>query len=193
MKNTTCNHIMDSGRPCGSPPLHGKSFCYWHHRLRQDFNLPGTPGYRAPLLESPNSVLVALNHVYFAQARNLIHPRLAASMQSSLRLALQTFRQLDHPGNSEVATHPTDFGANLAAMKVVDADRKEATPLAPSAAAGAPQPSAANVHGARNSTASTAPLNPFVTNDRPAKSPVWDPEGCLSHYTAREKSGRRTG
>ena len=136
MHEPTCNHTMDSGRPCGSPPLHGKPFCYWHHRLRQDFSVPGTPNYRPPLLESPNSVLIALNHVYIAQARNLIDPRLARNLQSTLRIALQCFRQLDQPDKSELATNPADFGANFGPPREIDIRKSAGVPSPASVAEG---------------------------------------------------------
>ena len=185
MHDTTCNHTMDSGRPCGSPPLHGKPFCYWHYRLRQDFSVPGTPGYRAPLLESPNSVLVALNHVYVAQARNLIDSRLARNLQSTLRIALQCFRQLDRPEPKELVTNPRDFGANFGPLKEVDVPAgvpssavvAEGGVVAPAVCAQVPSPAR------KQNKSADSTFNPFVIPDRPAKDRYYDPEGCLANFT----------
>jgi len=164
---------MDSGRSCAAPSLRGKRFCYWHNRLRQDFKLPGTPGYQPPLLESPNSVVVALNHVFLAQSRGLIDERAARHLQWTLRLALQSFRLLDSPTPAEVVTDPPDFGANFGPGNAIDAaptgDKRPQPPIPPA-----------------------TPRAPFsksaeaASGHLPAPEPkrgIWDPEGCLSHFS----------
>jgi|SRR5581483_11698973 len=84
-----CEHIMDTGRPCGTPPLKGQPFCYYHRRLHADFILPGHPEYVPPTLESGASIQIALNHIYLALSKNLLDRRHANCMLSALRLAQQ--------------------------------------------------------------------------------------------------------
>ena len=199
---TTCNHTMDSGRPCGAPPLKGKPFCYWHHRLRQDFNLPGTPSYRPPLLESPNSVVVALDHVFLAQSRNLIDPRAARHLQWTLRLALQAFRQLDHPKAEEMVINPQDFGANFGATKEVDdvdpgpqvMEAGRPRPANPAPAEGGavtnlptrkPPVPTPNVADAKSVNSKQSPINHPTPASQPKRG-IYDPEGCLAHLVGRE-------
>ena len=81
-----CHHIMDSGRPCGTPPLKGQPFCYYHRRLHADFILPGHPKYIPPILEDRHSVQLALNHVYPALSKSLLDRKLANTMLYNLQL-----------------------------------------------------------------------------------------------------------
>ena len=94
MDQRPCDHIMDSGHPCGSPRVNGRDFCHWHLRLRADHVLPGRATYDPPLLENARSVVLALNHLYLAQGRGMIDHKSARHMQWTLRLALQAFRQI---------------------------------------------------------------------------------------------------
>jgi len=95
---------MDSGRNCASPRLTGGRFCYWHNRLHTQHFFPGNPKYEAPILDSPNAVALAVNHVYRGQASGLIDGKTARHLLNSLRLALQAFRLLDHPLPTEMVT-----------------------------------------------------------------------------------------
>lgn len=92
-----CQHIMDSGRPCGTPPLKGQPFCYYHRRLHADFILPGHPEYVPPKLESRASIQIALNHIYLALSKNLLDRRHANSMLATLRLAQKNAAEISLP------------------------------------------------------------------------------------------------
>jgi hypothetical protein len=95
---------MDSGRPCGSPPLTRGRYCYWHNRLHTEHHFPGNPKYQPPILDSPNAVLLALNHVFRAQSLGMIDERTARELRSALRLAFQIVRHLDTPKPEEIIT-----------------------------------------------------------------------------------------
>ena len=84
-----CQHIMDSGRRCQTPPVKGKPFCYYHGRLHATFILPGHPAYEPPILENRHSVQIALNHIFLAQSKNLIDRKTATSMAYTLQLVMQ--------------------------------------------------------------------------------------------------------
>ena len=112
MERLPCAHIMDSGRPCGSPRLLKARYCHWHNRLHTEHYLPGNPNYRPPVLDSPNAILLALNHVYRALAMGMITDKMARQLCVPLRLASQVVRRLDHPQPYEMALvpkHSTDI------------------------------------------------------------------------------------
>jgi hypothetical protein len=87
-----CNHIMDSGRPCQTPPLKGQPFCYYHRRLHATFILPGHPEYTPPTLDTAEAVQIALHHIYLALSKGLLDRRLANSMLYCIQLASQNLR-----------------------------------------------------------------------------------------------------
>ena len=90
-----CQHIMDTGRPCGAPPLKDQPFCYYHRRLHADFILPGHPEYIPPALESAASIQIALNHIYLALSKNLLDRRQANTMLSCIRIAQNNIRNVN--------------------------------------------------------------------------------------------------
>jgi hypothetical protein len=101
-----CQHIMDTGRPCGTPPLKGQPFCYYHRRLHADFILPGHPEYVPPALESRASIQIALNHIYLALSKNLLDRRQANTMLSTLRLAQKNVVEINLPSNAATEISP---------------------------------------------------------------------------------------
>ena len=66
MNIRTCTHTKDNGSPCEAIPLHGKTYCYFHRKYYEASTLPGDPGYRVPLLETHESVLLASTQLYQA-------------------------------------------------------------------------------------------------------------------------------
>lgn len=97
MSAQSCKHVLDGGYTCGSPRVKGHDFCYWHLRLRADRKLPGAgSSYVPPLIENSHSIMRSLNHLFLAQSRNLIDPQNARTIQSTLRLALQAIKYIDH-------------------------------------------------------------------------------------------------
>ena len=84
-----CQHIMDSGNLCATPPIKNEPFCYYHRRLHADFILPGHPAYIPPVLESRAAVQIAIHHVYLAVSKSLLERKLARTMLYALRLAQQ--------------------------------------------------------------------------------------------------------
>jgi hypothetical protein len=88
-----CEHIRDNGKRCGTPPVKGRPFCYYHGRLHSDFILPGHPAYVAPLLESNEAVQLALHHIYVALSKNLLDPQQARVLLATIRLAQQNLNR----------------------------------------------------------------------------------------------------
>ncbi|HVZ19314.1 MAG TPA: hypothetical protein VG897_19500, partial [Terriglobales bacterium] len=62
----TCTHIKDDGSPCNAIPVHNTPYCYFHRKFYQPPALPGDKNYQAPLLESHQSIQLAVTHLYQA-------------------------------------------------------------------------------------------------------------------------------
>jgi hypothetical protein len=86
-----CQHIMDTGRPCGSPALRGNDFCYWHHRAH---NGTATPASSIPLLESGNAIQLALTEVSRAVFSGKISPRQATSLFYGLQISVMNLKNV---------------------------------------------------------------------------------------------------
>ena len=97
-----CQHILDSGHRCQTPPVKDQPFCYYHGRLHATFVLPGHPRYVPPMLDSPHSIHIALRHVYLALAKNLIDRKHAATLLYALQLAQSNAPQELAPDSDSV-------------------------------------------------------------------------------------------
>jgi hypothetical protein len=174
MDRQPCQHIMDSGRPCGSPPLTGGRYCYWHNRLHTEHHFPGNPKYQPPILDSPNAVLLALNHVFRAQSLGMIDERTARELRSALRLAFQIVRHLDTPKPEEVIT---DLEQHLGPGTVVTATKND---IARSSAASTALPQ-------QETCPVGAPSKPRSAAASPAVPEQTCPEGTPSNSPALQR------
>jgi hypothetical protein len=102
MPYPTCNFIMYDGVLCGSPALHGRTYCYHHtrqmisacygaraHRRRYELRLD------LPLLEDRRAIQHMLSQVVGALGANTIHYRRAAAIVTALRLALSELNRAE--------------------------------------------------------------------------------------------------
>jgi hypothetical protein len=150
---------MDSGRPCASPPLTRGRYCYWHNRLHTEHHFPGNPKYQPPILDSPNAVLLALNHVFRAQSLGMIDGRTARELRSALRLAFQIVRHLDTPKPEEIITdleHHLGPGTLVTSTKN-DIARSAAASPASSESEGAPFKPSVGLSGEGDRSSSPIP------------------------------------
>ena len=88
----TCEHIKSNGEFCGSPPLRGRPYCYFHltlagSRLRNIKHLEKFEFYplELPVLEDGNSIQLAIMQVMDA----LIHGRISTRISGKLLYGLQ--------------------------------------------------------------------------------------------------------
>jgi hypothetical protein len=86
--------MLERNRRCGSPAMRGKPFCYFHHRLRETWILPGHPDYEPPILEDEYSLQISLSHVHRALSKNLICLDQARLMLYGLQLAAANLKHL---------------------------------------------------------------------------------------------------
>ena len=89
----TCEHIKDDGVRCGGPALRGQPFCRFHVRLTEPGASPGEDGYTLPLLETEQSVQIALQQMMSALLSGKLSERKAAVMLSGIKAAAALIRQ----------------------------------------------------------------------------------------------------
>ena len=87
-----CEHIKDDGIRCGGPALSGESFCRFHLRVRT--NVPPQDSlYELPVMETVQSVQIALHHMTRALLSGKLSERKAAVMMSAIKTAAALVRQ----------------------------------------------------------------------------------------------------
>ena len=89
----TCVHVKDNGVRCGSPALSGERYCHFHFRTSDHSIAPGDPGYVMPVLETEQSVQIALQQLLTAVLSGKLSERRAAVMLSGIKAATQLIRQ----------------------------------------------------------------------------------------------------
>lgn len=87
-----CEHIKDDGVQCGAPALSEERYCRFHIRT-SDLVTPGDPGYVMPILETEQSVQIALQQFMTAVISGKLSERRAAVMLSGIKAAAQLIRQ----------------------------------------------------------------------------------------------------
>ena len=123
---TICEHIKDNGSTCGSPALKGEVFCYFHQRLRLPRHRPGDFEYKLPILDNPESILMAIQHITQAALDGTLEDRRARLVLSALRLAQTTLKQMkkedDLKMNTEGKSDPLDAARPRAASTTTEGE-----------------------------------------------------------------------
>jgi hypothetical protein len=90
-----CTHIQVTGIRCGSPPLRGEQFCYFHQRMVRGVATP--PNARLhPIaqIESEEAIQSSLMEVINALARNSIDLKRAELLLRALHIAVRNARRV---------------------------------------------------------------------------------------------------
>jgi hypothetical protein len=90
-----CTHIQVTGVRCGSPPLRGERFCYFHQRMVRGVATP--PNARLhPIaqIESEEAIQSSLMEVINALARNSIDLKRAELLLRALHIAVRNARRV---------------------------------------------------------------------------------------------------
>ena len=88
-----CEHIMDNGVRCGGAALRGQPFCRFPVRLTEPGVSPGEDGYQLPLLETEQSVQIALQQMMTALLSGKLSERKAGVMLSGIKTAAALIKQ----------------------------------------------------------------------------------------------------
>jgi hypothetical protein len=87
-----CEHIKDNGIRCGSPAMRHVHFCYFHRRAHHPPVPLGDRDYVPPVMESRESLQIAITHVLQALTSGNIQPKVANSIFYGIFLATKTLR-----------------------------------------------------------------------------------------------------
>ncbi len=92
---TTCTHIKVTGVRCGSAPLRGEQFCYFHqHAHRGVRKPPQSRLHPIAILEDEESIQSSLMEVINALMRNTIDLKRAELILRALHIAVKNARRV---------------------------------------------------------------------------------------------------
>ena len=108
----SCTHIKVSGVRCGSPPLRGEQFCYFHQRMLRTVKDPASRIHHHALLEDEESIQASLMEVVNALLRGTIELKRAELILRALNTAVRNIRRVHFGLHSddmvrEIPDYPT--------------------------------------------------------------------------------------
>jgi hypothetical protein len=122
----SCTHIKVIGVRCGSPPLRGEQFCYFHQRmLRTVKGPPSSRVHHAALLEDEESIQASLMEVVNGLLRGTIEIKRAELILRALNTAVRNSRRVKFGNSNDIVTEIPDY-ATPPATDADDAARDEA-------------------------------------------------------------------
>ena len=89
---TQCQHIMATGRRCGTPAVLTHKFCYHHRRLHDNYCLPGDSAYEPEPLDSHQAITLQLHHLELAFNKGRIDIRSYRARLLAVRLAITNLK-----------------------------------------------------------------------------------------------------
>jgi len=99
-----CDHIKDNGVACTQPALTGERYCRFHLRVRTTVS-PEDQMYELPILETEQSVQIALQHVTRGILSGKLSERKAKVVMSAIKTAAQLIRQANSNKSKEDLLH----------------------------------------------------------------------------------------
>jgi hypothetical protein len=90
----SCMHIKVSGVRCGSPPMRGEQFCYFHLRMLRTVRGPASRVHHAALLEDDESIQASLIETVNALLQGTIELKRAELVLRALNTAVRNIRNV---------------------------------------------------------------------------------------------------
>jgi len=90
----SCTHIKVTGVRCGSPPLHGEQFCYFHQRMLRTVKDPASRLHHHALLEDEESIQASLMEVVNSLLRGTIELKRAELILRALNTAVRNIKRV---------------------------------------------------------------------------------------------------
>ncbi len=108
----SCTHIKVTGVRCGSPPLRGEPFCYFHQRMLRTVKDPASRIHHHALLEDEESIQASLMEVVNSLLRGTIELKRAELILRALNTAVRNIRRVKfgvHKSEmvTEIPNYPT--------------------------------------------------------------------------------------
>jgi hypothetical protein len=108
----SCTHIKVTGVRCGSPPLRGEQFCYFHQRmLRTVKGPPSSRVHHAALLEDEESIQASLMEVVNALLRGTIEIKRAELILRALNTAVRNSKRVKFGNSNDIVTEIPEYAA----------------------------------------------------------------------------------
>jgi len=112
-----CQHIKVNGIQCGSPALHRRRFCFFHHQWRQERIAMGAKRARQgrpfdlPVLEDANAIQITLMQIMRLILRGQIDPKSAGLLLYALQTASVNLRNTEFEPRSKthIVLDPRDI------------------------------------------------------------------------------------
>ncbi|HVZ19395.1 MAG TPA: hypothetical protein VG897_19910 [Terriglobales bacterium] len=82
-----CEHIKDNGFRCGTPAVKGRPFCYYHGRAHAHTPRIGERGYRAPLVETVESLQLIVTQITEALGAGRITDKTAGKLLYAVQIS----------------------------------------------------------------------------------------------------------
>jgi hypothetical protein len=102
-----CEHIKDNGVRCGSPAMRHRKFCFYHLRYYDPTQLPGSPEYRMPVLDSFQSIQLMVSQLQRAYLAKTITDREMTNLLYSLQLASNNGKNISTPNRADICSEMT--------------------------------------------------------------------------------------
>jgi len=102
-----CEHIKDNGHRCGTPAIRGRHFCYYHSRAHAPGPRIGQRDYRAPLLETIESLNLLIQQTNEALGSGRITDKIAGKLLYSVQLTTNLLKLAGSISSSNKKTDRT--------------------------------------------------------------------------------------
>jgi hypothetical protein len=110
-----CEHIKDNGVRCGSPALSGEHYCHFHSRARREVMSAANPSYNLPILDSEQSLQVAIMELMRGLLNGDLGERKAAVMLSAIKAAGSILRHNEKPREALLQEIASELRGRLSA------------------------------------------------------------------------------
>jgi len=88
-----CEHIKDDGVQCGGFAISGDRYCRFHQKIQSDKVAPSDLAYDFPVLETEQSIQIAIMQMMRGVLKGRITERKAAIMLSGIKAAAAILRR----------------------------------------------------------------------------------------------------
>jgi len=130
-----CQYINPRGRRCGSPAMRGKDLCYQHDKYTNLSTDPRNVTAFIPVLDSGESMQIAVTNILRALAADAIEVKKAYAMLYGLQLMGSALRHCDSTPLDEAAAEITPAMERALQLEMENEQKLKSLPPPPAAKA----------------------------------------------------------